>query len=221
MNEIKNEAWGEMKNAFISIAGIIGAGKTTLANALGECLNIPVYHEPVIDNEYLSDFYQDMGKYGFPMQIYLLNRRFQQHQEIIWKGHGGVQDRTIYEDAVFCRMLMKQGHIDERDYKTYTSLFKHMSNFMCKPNVIVFLDVTPEESMDRVKQRSRDCETGVSIDYLQALYDEYKLFIKEISTSIPVISVRWNKFREVNEVAAAIKTEYERIGNIREARFLN
>ena len=91
---------------FIGIAGMIGAGKSTLATALGKHLDIDVYYEPVKDNEYLEDFYRDTARYSFATQIYLLNRRFQQHQEIIWKGRSAVQDRTIYEDSVFAKMLV-------------------------------------------------------------------------------------------------------------------
>jgi deoxyadenosine kinase len=80
-------------NSILGISGIIGAGKTTLATHLGKVLDVPVYYEPVIDNEYLADFYADMKKYSFPLQIYLLNKRFRQHQQIIWQGKGGVQDR--------------------------------------------------------------------------------------------------------------------------------
>ena len=79
-----------LQDMFIGIAGLIGAGKTTLATALGQHLNLPVYYEPVQDNEYLADFYRDTKTYAFATQIYLLNRRFQQHQEVIWRGGGGV-----------------------------------------------------------------------------------------------------------------------------------
>ena len=96
-----------LNDLFIGIAGMIGAGKSTLATALGAHLDLPVYYEPVKDNAYLADFYRDTAKYAFATQIYLLNRRFQQHQEIIWRGGGGVQDRTIYEDAVFAKMLVQ------------------------------------------------------------------------------------------------------------------
>ena len=99
----------------------------------------------MIDNIYLADFYQDMKKYSFPLQIYLLNKRFKQQQQIIWEGKGGVQDRTIYEDSVFARMLRDSGYMEERDFRTYMELFSNMSNFMKKPNIIVHLDVSPEE----------------------------------------------------------------------------
>ena len=110
------------------------------------------------------------------MQIYLLNRRFQQHQEIIWNGGGGVQDRTIYEDAIFAKTLLNLGLMDERDYRTYLSLFKHMSNFMCRPNIIIYLDIKPETSMKRIEMRSRDVESGISLEYLEMLYREYEVF---------------------------------------------
>lgn len=94
-----------LENVYISIAGLIGAGKTTLAKALAEVLGLPVHYEPVTDNVYLEDFYKDMKRYGFPLQIYLLNKRYRQQQQIVWEGRGGVQDRTIYEDAIFAKML--------------------------------------------------------------------------------------------------------------------
>lgn len=199
-----------LSELFIGIAGLIGAGKSTLATALGEHLGLPVYYEPVADNEYLADFYRDTARYSFATQIYLLNRRFAQHQEIIWRGGGGVQDRTIYEDAVFAKMLSESGLMDARDYRTYLQLFRHMSNFMCRPNVIIYLDVRPERSLERIRMRQRDVESGVSLDYLEALYAEYESFVRDISRSVPVIRVDWDQFRDVGEMATAIEQEYLR-----------
>lgn len=201
---------------FIGIAGIIGAGKTTLATALGEHLGLDVHYEPVIDNEYLDDFYRDTKKYAFAMQIYLLNRRFQQHQEIIWRGRGGVQDRTIYEDAIFAKTLRDMDLMDERDYETYVNLFRNLSNFMCRPNFIIYLDVTPEKSMDRIRERSRGCETGVSLEYLTQLYEGYEEFLGEISRLIPVLRVQWNEFWDVQPLAEAITREYHKGNFLRE-----
>jgi deoxyadenosine kinase len=93
-----------LENVFIVISGLIGAGKSTLATALAKRLSLPVYYEPVTNNTYLEDFYKDTAKYSFAMQVYLLNARFKQQQEIIWGGKGGVQDRSIYEDSIFAKV---------------------------------------------------------------------------------------------------------------------
>jgi len=193
---------------FIGIAGMIGAGKSTLATALGEHLGIDVYYEPVQDNEYLEDFYRDTARYSFATQIYLLNRRFQQHQEIIWKGRSAVQDRTIYEDSIFAKMLVGLELMEERDYRNYQSLFQHMSNFMCRPNVIVYLDVSAERSMERINLRSRGVESGISLDYLEALYRGYEEFIADISKLTPVIRVDYDRFPTVEAMADVIQREY-------------
>jgi deoxyadenosine kinase len=196
------------QDLFIGIAGLIGAGKSTLATALGRHLGLPVYYEPVEDNEYLADFYRDTGKYAFATQIYLLNRRFQQHQEIIWKGGGAVQDRTIYEDAVFAKTLVNAGLMDERDYRTYLQLFRHMSNFMCRPHVVVYLDLQPETSLERIRSRNRGVESGISLEYLRGLHHEYEVFINDIARLIPVIRVSWEQYRDVEEMATVIEREY-------------
>ena len=195
-------------NIFIGIAGMIGAGKSTLAKALGDHLGIDTYYEPVADNEYLEDFYGDTARYSFAMQVYLLNRRFQQHQEIIWRGRSAVQDRTIYEDSIFAKMLAKTGLMDERDYKTYVQLFRNMSNFMCKPSVIVYLDVSPEASAERIRMRSRGVESKIELGYLQALHDGYEEFVQSISKVIPVIRIDYERFQTAEEMAEVIKREY-------------
>jgi deoxyadenosine kinase len=195
-------------NIFIGIAGMIGAGKSTLATALGEHLGIDTYYEPVTDNEYLADFYTDTARHSFAMQVYLLNRRFQQHQEIIWRGRSAVQDRTIYEDSIFAKMLAKAGLMDDRDYRTYVQLFRNMSNFMCKPSVIVYLDVSPESSAERIRARSRDVESQIKLEYLRALHDGYAEFVDSISKVIPVIRIDYERFATAEEMAEVIKREY-------------
>jgi deoxyadenosine kinase len=201
---------------FIGISGIIGAGKTTLATALGQHLGLDVHYEPVIDNEYLDDFYRETRRYSFAMQIYLLNKRFKQHQEIIWRGRGGVQDRTIYEDAIFAKTLRDMDLMDPRDYETYVELFRNLSNFMCRPNFIIYLDVAPERSMERIRERSRGCETGITVDYLRRLYNGYEEFLLEISRVIPVLRVQWNEYWDVEPLAQAISREYMRGSFLRE-----
>jgi deoxyadenosine kinase len=109
--------------------------------------------------------------------------------------------------------------MEERDYRTYLSLFRHMSNFMCRPHMIVYLDVKPERSMERIKMRSRDVESGVSLEYLTALYDEYSRFIQDISKTIPVITVDYDRFRDVEEMATMIEREYLNANFLREVNW--
>jgi len=209
------------ENLFIGIAGMIGAGKSTLATSLGKHLEIDVYFEPVEENEYLEDFYRDTARYSFAMQIYLLNRRFQQHQEIIWRGRPAVQDRTIYEDSVFAKMLAESGLMEERDYRTYVTLFRHMSHFMCKPNLIIYLDVSPERSYERIRSRARGVESGISLEYLHALHRGYQEFLGDISKLIPVIRVDYDRFRTPEEMAMVIRDEYLDQNFLREATRFN
>jgi deoxyadenosine kinase len=207
----------QFENLFIGIAGMIGAGKSTLATSLAEHLGIDVYHEPIADNEYLEDFYRDTPRYAFATQIYLLNRRFQQHQEIIWRNRSAVQDRTIYEDSIFAKMLAETGLMEERDYRTYQTLFRSMSNFMCKPNVIVFLDVSPERSLERIQARGRDMEKVITLDYLQALHRGYHAFVEDISRILPVLRIDYDRFGTAEEMAEVIEREYFDHSFLREA----
>jgi len=197
------------RGLFVSISGLIGAGKSTLATELSKALDVPAYYEPVADNQYLDDFYKDMKTHGFPMQIYLLNERFNQHQQIIWQGKGAIQDRSIYEDGIFAKMLL-----DSRQYETYKSLFANMSNFMRKPDLIVHLDVTPEESLERIKTRNRACETSITIEYLRALHAGYEEFLEEISKTIPVIKVQYSVFKTGKQMADIVLDQWTKLQTI-------
>ena len=192
----------------IAIAGNIGSGKTTLTKMLAAHYGWIPKFESVDFNPYLSDFYEDMERWSFNLQIYFLNKRFKDVVDISKTDDVIIQDRTIYEDSVFAAMLAESGLMDPRDYKTYVQLFRYMSNFMCKPNVIVYLDVKPERSLERIKMRSRGCEAGVSLQFLQNLYRQYEIFIQDISRVIPVISVDYDRFATAEEMAQVIQSEY-------------
>lgn len=193
------------KLPFIGIAGLIGVGKSTLSQSMAFALDLPHFAEPVDDNIYLADFYSDPQKWGFEMQVYLLNRRFQQHQEIIWGYTGGVQDRTIYEDQIFAKSLSDQGLMDERSFQTYRSLFDHMSNFMRLPNAIVYLEASPETCLERIKRRARGVETGITLSYLQHLDARYKELMDELDLMTNVITIDWEEFGRTDDVIAEIE----------------
>ena len=190
---------------FIGIAGIIGAGKSTLAQNLATRLGYKSYNEPVDDNPYLEDFYIDMNRWGAMMQIHLLFRRFEQHQQIVWNSEkGAVQDRTIYEDTIFARMLHESGFIDQRDYNTYLGHFNLMKRYLLYPDILLYLRVNPETSLNRITQRGRKAEKGITLEYMQKLFLGYENFIDEIGRYTRVISLDWNHYLEIDEVVDRI-----------------
>jgi len=134
----------------------------------------------------------------------LLNRRFQQHQEIIWSKRGAVQDRTIYEDKIFAKMLNDGGYMSDREYTTYCQLLDNMSNFLRKPTVIVYMDVTPETALKRMKARGREMESNVPLEYLKNLRRGYEEFMKTVAGSVAVIRIDWNEYGDTDSVAKAI-----------------
>jgi len=200
---------------YIALSGLIGAGKTTLANAIGYELNLQVYHEGVATNPYLADFYGDMRRYGFALQIHLLNRRFLEQQKIVWQNEGAVQDRSIYEDVVFARMLNEMGFIDNRDLRTYLDLFRNMSHFMSRPTMIVHLEVSPQEALDRIRKRGREMEKGITLEYLTALHRQYEIFLSEINQTVPVIRIDYSQFHDTKAVVDTVRREFDALKTVR------
>lgn len=192
-------------NVLIGVSGIIGVGKSTLTENLGKAMGYKVLKEPVETNEYLDKFYKDMGKYSFPMQIYLLNHRFKQHQQMVWSSENTIQDRTIYEDVIFAKMLKEDGLMEDLDFKTYCQLFNNMTNFLHRPDVIVYLDVEPEEALMRVKTRSRDCESDLPLEYLRKLKKGYEEWLDDLRGRIPIIHLDWNTFQDTDYIVSKIQ----------------
>ena len=191
-------------NSVITVSGIIGVGKTTLTKALGEKMGAMTLFEPVETNEYLEKFYADKAKYAFPMQVYLLNHRFRQHQQMVWSQKDVVQDRSIYEDVIFAKLLMESGDMSELDFQTYRSLYTNMTNFLHRPDLIVYLDTDAEVAMERVRQRGRGCESGVDLGYMEALKAGYEEWLEDVSPRIPVLRLDWNTFQDTDEVMRQI-----------------
>lgn len=198
-------------NTIIGISGIIGAGKTTLVDQLSEKLGFMALKEPVKENPYLPLFYKDMDKWGFSMQIFLLTARFRQHQSMIWSGKNCIQDRTIYEDVIFAKMLYESGKILPIDFNTYKICFDTMCNFLHRPDLIIYLNVEPEVALQRIRTRGRACEAGITVEYLKDLkkgYDDWKN--DGLAKRIPVIDLDWNQFKSVDYVIERIKEESKR-----------
>lgn len=208
----------------IGIAGPIAAGKTTLCRNLCKSLGWKMVPEPVKTNPYLPLFYQELeerdkeeeelghklpsgGHYGFTMQVFLLSKRFDQHQAMIWTKEPAIQDRTIYEDPIFALMLKKSGQISDLDFQTYADLYRSMTNFLHRPDLIIYLDVTPEKAYERLKTRGRECEKGIPLDYLRNLRDGYEDWLKNRSAGIPVLRLDWNNPAETEEVIKLVEAK--------------
>ncbi|MGB2869847.1 MAG: deoxynucleoside kinase [Bacteroidota bacterium] len=159
---------------FIAVAGNIGAGKSSLTRLLAERFKWKPYYESVDDNPYLSDFYGDMNRWAFHLQIYFLANRFKSHKDIVESGASVIQDRTIYEDAeIFARNLYEIGKMDERDYTNYVSLFHVMMEYLKPPDLLVYLKASVDTLTRQITKRGRGFEQGIQRSYLEQLNRHY------------------------------------------------
>ena len=162
----------------IAVAGNIGSGKTTLTRLLAKHYNWKPQYEDVDDNPYLNDFYEDMQRWSFNLQIYFLNSRFNQIVELRRKGDAVIQDRTIYEDAhIFAPNLHSMGLMSTRDFDNYSNLFSLMSSLIQPPDLLIYLRATVPTLVNQIQKRGRDYEKSIRIDYLQRLNERYEAWI--------------------------------------------
>jgi deoxyadenosine/deoxycytidine kinase len=162
----------------IAIAGNIGAGKTTLTGLLAKNMKWEAHYEDVDDNPYLNDFYNDMQRWSFNLQIYFLNSRFEQITRIRKSGKTIIQDRTIYEDAhIFAPNLHSMGLMTTRDFNNYLELFKLMSKFVSPPDLLIYLRASVPTLVNQIAKRGRDYENSIRIDYLKRLNERYEAWI--------------------------------------------
>jgi deoxyadenosine/deoxycytidine kinase len=162
----------------IAVAGNIGAGKTTLTEMLAKHYNWDAEFESVEDNPYLKDFYEDMHRWSFHLQIYFLNNRFEQIHNLRTGDKTVIQDRTIYEDAyIFAKSLYKQGFFNERDYRSYRTLFDTMIKLIHPPDLLIYLKSDISKLVYNIEKRGRDFENAIRIDYLKGLNEHYEDWI--------------------------------------------
>ena len=181
-------------NPFVGIAGNIGVGKTTFTEVIAKKYNWDEYYESVIDNPYLSDFYRDMKRWSFNLQIYFLQHRFAGQLEISNKNKGVIQDRTIYEDVqIFAKNLYEMGHMSKRDWDTYQNLFKNMVQFLEPPNVIIYLKASTDTLISRIKNRNRDFEKNIDVEYLHQLNSCYNNWSKN-EKELNIITIDTDNF---------------------------
>lgn len=179
----------------MGVAGNIGVGKTTATSLIAEQFGWEPYYESVIDNPYLEDFYSDMQRWSFNLQIYFLAHRFHTHKKLSENRVSCIQDRTIYEDVeIFARTLYEMGNMSIRDWKTYKALFEEMVSFLEKPDLIIYLRANIDTLITRIRKRSRDFERDISPEYLYTLNLAYERWIKRQKEVSPVMIVEMDKF---------------------------
>jgi len=162
----------------IAIVGNIGAGKTTLTELLAKHLGFEAHFEAVDNNPYLEDFYSDMKRWSFNLQIYFLNSRFNQIREITQGDKNIVQDRTIYEDAyIFAENLHEMGLMTTRDYENYRAIFDNMTSFIKAPDLLIYLKASVPTLVNNIQRRGREYEAGIRLDYLSKLNEKYQKWI--------------------------------------------
>ena len=163
----------------IAIVGNIGAGKTTLTSLLAKNYGWEPQYEAVDNNPYLEDFYSDMKRWSFNLQIFFLNSRFQQIMEIQKSKANIIQDRTIYEDAfIFAANLRDMDLMSERDYENYRKIFDNITSFIKPPDLLIYLKASVPTLVNNIQRRGREYESGIRLDYLSKLNDKYSEWIK-------------------------------------------
>lgn len=178
------------KNMHIAIAGNIGSGKTTLTTLLAKHYNWEPHYEDVEDNPYISDFYEDMQRWSFNLQIYFLNSRFNSIIKFREGNKTVIQDRTIYEDAfIFAPNLHAMGLMTTRDFDNYQELFKTMNRFVTPPDLLVYLRGSIPTLVNNIQKRGREYEDNIRLDYLKRLNERYEAWISTYKEKLLIIDI--------------------------------
>lgn len=204
---------------FVAMSGNIGSGKSTLTTLLCQRLGWQPYYEVVDENPYLADFYADMPRWSFHLQVFFLTRRFAHHQDIVRARHSVVQDRTIYEDVeIFARNLYMQGLMTERDFRVYHDLFHMMVNSLRPPDLIVYLRAPVDVLLQRIQTRARTFERTIPPTYLAQLNDRYDEWIASF-TLCPVLTVDATTLdlNDLDALVAGVEQQLPSLFPLREA----
>lgn len=206
------EKYGIPKDAVITIAGTVGVGKSTMTKALADALQFATSFEKVDDNPYLDRFYKDFEKWSFHLQIYFLAERFKEQKRMYEMGGGFIQDRSIYEDTgIFAKMHADKGTMDPVDYDTYTSLFDAMvmTPYFPHPTLLLYLDGSLEDVVQRIDQRGRQMEQETPMSYWEEMHERYGTWIQNFD-ACPVLKLNINEYdlvenpQQIEEIIAKI-----------------
>lgn len=194
----------------IAIAGNIGAGKTTLTHLLAKHYDWEMQLEDMDDNPYISDFYEDMQRWSFNLQVYFLNTRWKHIQEIRKGKKTVIQDRTIYEDAhIFAPNLHAMGLMSTRDYENYNALFDNINQQITPPDLLIYLRAGIPKLVHQIQMRGRDYEDAIRLDYLKRLNERYEAWISEYKGKLLVFNVDDMDFSDNPDHAAQIIQQVE------------
>ena len=168
----------QKKHQYIAIAGNIGAGKSSLTGLLAQHFGWQAFYESVDDNPYLADFYEDMLRWSFNLQIYFLSSRFRHQKDMLQKEISLIQDRTIYEDVeIFAKNLHQMSLMSDRDFNNYEALFHEMSYYLRPPDLLIYLRSSIPNLVNKIHKRGREYENSISIEYLSRLNERYEAWI--------------------------------------------
>ncbi|MFF2879468.1 deoxynucleoside kinase [Gottfriedia sp. NPDC057991] len=209
------EKYGIRNDAVITIAGTVGVGKSTMTNALADALNFRTSFEKVDTNPYLDKFYQDFARWSFHLQIYFLAERFKEQKRMFEYGGGFIQDRSIYEDTgIFAKMHYEKGTMSEVDYETYTSLFDAMvmSPYFPAPDLLIYLEGTFDEVVERIKERGRPMEQQTPIEYWKEMNTRYENWINNFN-ACPVLRLSISEYDLIKN-DSSVEEIVKKIGNV-------
>jgi len=192
---------GKKQNMHVAVAGNIGSGKTTITGLLAKHFGWEAQYEDVDDNPYLNDFYEDMQRWSFNLQIYFLNSRFSQIVSIRQSNKTVIQDRTIYEDAyIFAPNLHSMGLMSTRDFENYFALFNLMSSLIEPPDLLIYLRASIPTLVNQINNRGRRYENNIRLDYLRRLNERYEAWVETYNLGkLLIINADNNNFPESNE----------------------
>lgn len=208
------EKYNIPRDSIITVAGIVGVGKSTMTKALARAMNFKTSYEKVDTNPYLEKFYENFERWSFHLQVYFLAERFKEQKKIFEYGGGFVQDRSIYEDTgIFAKMHYDNGTMSKTDYETYKNLFDAMvmTPYFPHPDLLIYLEGTLDEIVDRIHKRGREMEQNTPIAYWEEMYERYENWINNFN-ACPVMRISISDYDLMQE-EESIEPIVEKIGH--------